>query len=102
MLTRVRKTRARARPPQAAFPEGAQSVRGEVVQFHVTGPAFNALKKYVKAHSAGCTVHRRALTPAQKAASADKHTKRTTHFVDFTVTRAAQLAHRAALERKKA
>jgi hypothetical protein len=69
-----------------------------VVQFHVTGPAFTALNAFVKKH-VGCKAHGRKLSPAEKAASADKNLKRTPQWVAFTVTREAQqalLAPRAA------
>lgn len=76
---------------QAKFADGTHKVCQEVVRFHVTGPAFTALNKFVKTHS-GCKAHGRKLTPAEKAASADKNLKRTPQYVSFTVTREAQQA----------
>ena len=61
------------------------------MQFHITGPALTALKKFVNAHP-GCKAHGRKITAAEKAVSADKHLKRTPQWVAFTVTREAQAA----------
>jgi hypothetical protein len=76
---------------QAKFADGTHKVREEVVKFHVTGPALSVLSKFVKKHP-GCKAHARKLSPAEKAASADKHLKRTPQWVAFTVTREAQQA----------
>ena len=80
---------------QAKFSDGTHKHREEVMRFHVTGPAFTALNKFVKKHP-GCKAHARKLSPAEKAASADKHLKRTPQYVAFTVTREAQEALLAA------
>ena len=76
---------------QAKFAGGTHTLRQEVVQYHITGPAFSALNKFVKAHP-GCKAHHRKITTAEHAASTEKHKKRTPQWVSFTVTREAQQA----------
>ena len=76
-------------------------LRQEVVQFHITEPALKELKTFVKAH-AGCKAHGRKISAAEKAASADKHLKRTPQWVAFTVTREAQAALLGANQVKRA